>query len=578
MKSIRDYPLTIIHEIPPVLSSKDKCAIDTELFQMDKDRLHRPILPNGEPNGFFACATFCWDGETVYFVTNENDVQEAMDNVKDAVWIFANLKFDIVHLRRHANIPVREDKMWDVISMERILWSGYYSNFSLADLTRRRLRAHLPKEDRKTFATATGLSPERERYAAYDPIATWHVYQDQRKDVLKRREAITTWAEEDLPALNTVMSMKGFKMNGDSWNIIADEAEAKRKIILEKWEGILLTSSQQVGAELVRQGYTKLPKTPTGRPKTDIDTLSAIKDPNEFVSDLITFSATKSQVGTYGRAFSDTIEPDGRVYADFKPLGAKTGRFSCSGPNMQNIPNKYTDPRYRECLIAEDGNILIIADYSSQEPRIGAYITQDRELLRIFDEDLDIYIESARLMMGWEITKEDPRRNNPIKPTVLGAFFGLTEHGLEKGKDKIPKEEGRKLLDAFFFAFSGVANWISGQRKRKDFVETITGRKFWLNPYNWQSKNNAINSPVQGSAADMMKRAGWRFVKAWGNTLHSPIVNFVHDEIVLEVPLEEKDRAIRLLAHSMVSVAEEMHPGVRAKADVGVGKTWNAKA
>ena len=584
MKSIRDLPIKIIHEIPPKLPKGSKCAIDSEWFCMDGDRLHRSVLVDGSPNGFLACISFCWDGETVYLVTDPKDVQLAMDNVSEATWILANLKFDLHHIRRHAHVPVRINKIWDVITLDRIMWSGLYSSFTLADITRRRLHMHLPKEDRKAFGKSTKLTPELEQYSAYDPVATFLVYQHQIRDVLKNDpNALKLWAEVDLPALNTVMSMKGFMIDKETWESLADEATERHKIVPAKYPELLSTtgkkglSNVKVGKELLKRGYTDIPRTKTGKPSTAIKTLENIQNPCDFVKDLMMYSSTKSLASTYGRSFSDNAEPDSRIYADFNPLRAATGRFGCSKPNLQNIPNKGTDPRYRECFIAGEGNILVVGDWSSQEPRGGAYLAQDEAMIEIFNNDKDIYIESARLMFGWELTKEDPRRSNPIKPVVLGAFYGLSKHGLYNN-NQIPKDEGEKLLNAFFSVFHKVADWIEKMRDGREYVETIMGRKYWLNPYDYKSRNNAANSPVQGSASDAMKMAGWEFVKQWGNLEHSPIVNFVHDEMIIEVAEKDKDRAMTLLDECMVSVAEKMHPGVRAKADIGWGHTWSAKA
>lgn len=561
-------------ELPPVLSSNDRVAIDTEFFQMDKDRLHRPVKLDGSPNGKFACATFCFDGQTVYMVTDEKDIQQALDNVSEAKWIFANMKFDIVHLRRYAKIPVRTKGIWDVINVEQILYSGYYKTFALDDLFRRHCGAYLPKEDRKLFSKGTELTEEHIQYAIGDPVATWLVQQSQEKKMVA--SDFKLWTGVDLRGTSAIMSMSGFMVDDVEYQKLADEAISKRNILQEKYPDINLNSgTHQVAPELKKMGY-KLPKTPTGNFKSDRKTLEAIEEPNEFVQDLLAYSDLKSFATTYGQGILDTIEPDGRIYADFQNNGAGTGRMSCRKPNLQNIPNKYTDKRYRDCFIAADGNILIIGDYSSQEPRIYAYLTQDPLLIKIFQEDKDVYIESARYMYGWELTKDDPRRSKPMKPTVLGACYGLTGFGMER-EYGIPAEDGQKHIDDFFSVFTKAHEWNLSQQKKDDYVETILGRKFWLNPYDWKSQNNSLNSPVQGSASDMMKQAGWRFCEKWGTLEKSPIVNFVHDEIVLEVHESAKASAIECLRESMVEVAEKMHPGVPASASIGWGYNWNAK-
>lgn len=574
MKSIRDYPIQIKFERPPALSGSDRCAIDTEWFHMDISRAHRPTLIDGSPNGFFACATFCFDGETVYFITDPKDLQQALDNVNEAVWIFANFRFDITHMRRHATIPVRTRKIWDVLTAERILYSGYYNDFTLADVTRRRLGVYVPKEERGGFEKADKLTDELIQYAAYDPIATWHSYQHQRKEVSKND--LKLWAEVDLPGTNTIMSMSGFMVDRPAYQVLVDEALGKREALQNKYPEINLNSTtHQVAPILVKRGY-KLPKTPGGNYSASIKVLEKIEEPDEFVQDLIAYSGLKSLATTYGQSIIDKIELDGRIYADFQNNGAGTGRWSCREPNLQNIPNKYTDPRYRDCFVAAPGNVLIIGDWSSQEPRIYAYLTQDGKLVEIFNNDLDVYIEAARLMYGWELTKKDPRRNKPMKPTVLGACYGLTGYGMEE-QYGIPIEEGQAHIDAFFSVFTQARDWNEAQRKRTDYVETVLGRKFWLNPYDWKSKNNSLNSPVQGSASDAMKMAAWCFCEEWRATEKSPIVNVVHDEIILEVAETAKESAIECLRMCMEDVAQKIHPGIKGKADIGWGYNWNSK-
>jgi DNA polymerase-1 len=578
MKTILDYPIKIIQSLPPKATKKDRCAIDTEFFDMDIQRGHRPVKLDGSPNGVFACATFCLDGKTVYVVTDENEVQEALDNVKDSVWIFANAKFDITHLRRYATVPVRTTKLWDVIAIEQIMYSGYYSDFGLKHLARRRLNTYLPKDAREQFEDAKELNEETLQYAAYDPLATWHVYQSQRKEIFKNdKNTLKLWKDIDIPAIWAVMSMSGFKLDVEKWTELAEEAVAKREALqTEKYPLINLNSSPQVSKELRKQGY-KLPKTEKGNYQANIDVLTNLKEPNEFINDLIAYSGTKTLATTYGMNFIKRgVEIDGKVYANFKPLGAATGRFSSSAPNLQNIPNEKKDPRYRECFIAAEDNILIIGDWSSQEPRIYAYLTQDEKLIDIFNNDLDIYIESARLMYGWELTKKDPRRKSPMKPTVLGACYGLTEYGMEE-KYGIPKKEGRQHLSTFFETFTQAADWNNAQREKTDYVETIAGRKFWLNIHSSKSRNNSLNSPVQGSASDAMKQAAWCFCEKWGAREQSPIENLVHDEIVLEVHESAKDSAIQCLRECMIEVGEATHPGIKADCNIGWGKTWGAK-
>jgi len=219
------------------------------------------------------------------------------------------------------------------------------------------------------------------------------------------------------------------------------------------------------------------------------------------------------------------------------------------------------------------------ADWSAQEPRIAAYLSNDEKLIEIFRARKDVYIESARFMFGWEMDKKDPRRSGRMKPTVLGASYGLTEYGMEK-KYGVPRDEGKMYLDTFFETFEGMAEYKRVQTRKKDFVTTIYGRKFWLNVYQKGYENNALNSPVQGSAGDAMKIAGAEFnhrIKDAGYEGLVYIINFIHDEILIECQDDETilKWTVSTLQDVMINVAETMHDGIPADVEIKCGHSWH---
>ena len=319
-----------------------------------------------------------------------------------------------------------------------------------------------------------------------------------------------------------------------------------------------LDSPKQVSARILADGY-ELPKTKKGNPTSSKKVLKRIKEPNEFITDKLAHSDVKTLVNTFGRSFLDDVEVDGRVWSSFNINRASTGRYSSSNPNLENIPKS---KEYRACFIAGIGNVIIVLDYSSQEPRILAHFSQDPLLLEIFRAKKDIYIESAKLMFNWSLTKKDSRRNDIMKPTVLGASYGLTGYGMEINYG-IPKEEGQEYLDLFFSVFEGADTWIKNQKKKKEYVKTVYGRKFHLNPYlsAGKSDRNSINSQIQGSASDMIKIAMYRTPDYydWSKKL---IVNTIHDEVVLEVPEKEGKEVFKNAKRIMIEVGEETHPGI----------------
>lgn len=298
---------------------------------------------------------------------------------------------------------------------------------------------------------------------------------------------------------------------------------------------------------------------------------------DEFAQDVLAFRKYAKAASTYGEGFLESVEETGRMYSDFKINGAATGRFSSARPNLENIPK---DGRYRRLFVAAPGHVYVDADWSSQEPRDAAYLSQDKKLIEIFTSGKDIYIEVARLVFHKKITKKDPFRNERMKPTVLGACYGLTEHGMEE-QYGIPQDEGKELLDTFFDYFTGLRDWIREQQSGKEYVTTILGRKYWLNPYQSKSDRNAINSPVQGSAGDALKVAAYRFMKRIQEEFdlgwqYVRIVNLIHDEILVECDEPIKDDVARILKEIMIGTAEEMHPGIPADVEIGFGGDWDA--
>lgn len=599
MNQINPKDIRLINNLPPRAEKGDKVSVDSEFFFQDKQRLHRP-------HGKFAFLGCSFDGQSVYFITDEKKIQEFFNRIDAGVLIFHHAKYDYTQLRHFADIPDRK-LLWDTMLIEQIMYSGYYNDFSLQDLARRYLDVYMSKDVRKSFSEEqaknlnelgfdTELSQEQLEYAGIDVAATWRIYQAQRAII--DENDLQVWKEIELPFLWTLLDMKGMKMDVPAWIALYEKNhgdaltiqkkymenpeilggmsldESKKK---KKFKGINLGSNDQVGKEITRQGY-RLPKTKTGKDSTIEDNISPFADECEFVRDVLEYRGKIKAAGTYGKGWIDNglIEEDGKVYSSFKQIGAATGRLSSSDPNVENIPVRET-PEFRKCFIASDGCVLVDADWSAQEPRIFAYQSQDEKLIQIFKDKKDVYIESARLMFGWKLDKKDPRRKERMKPTVLGASYGLTEYGMEK-KYGVPKDEGKELLDTFFGTFEGAANYKKQQSVIRTYVQTIYGRKYWLNVYQKGFENNSLNSPTQGSAADAMKIAGAEFMKQIheaGYHGRVSILNYIHDEILLECEKKLLGWTEKTLKNIMLEVAENMHEGIPAEVEIFHGNSWH---
>lgn len=561
MKQIDPKEIEIIIGLPPETDDKARIALDTEWFRMNRNKMHRP-------HGMFASLACTMDAKTVYLITDSSLIPAFFERIEKGVHIWQNGKFDITQLRKYCTYPDR-DRIWDTMLIEQEMFSGYFTDFSQKALARRRLGIYLEKEERAEFSTETDMTPKMLEYAAFDVVSLWLIYQDQKSDISK--SDLDIWKNIDRGSLWTVLDMDGMMMDTEAWTVLAGEQAKAAQEMQDKYPDINLNSPKyQVLPHLksLDKKYKKL----SG---TDAKTLEKIAGECEFAADVLKFREHARAASTYGLAFLEDIEPNGRIYSDFKINGAATGRLSSAKPNLENIPK---NTLYRACFIAAPNHVLVDADWSSQEPRIAAFLSQDEKMIEIFRQGKDIYIEAARMMFGWELNKKDPRRANRMKPTVLGACYGLTEYGMQV-QYNIPRDEGRELLARFFEVFEQFAEWAEEQQSGHDYVTTILGRKYWLNPYTDKSNRNSLNSPVQGSAGDALKIAAYRLIQRYREefdlmTQYCYIVNQIHDEILTECDIDLADEVAQIKREVMIGVAEELHPGIPADVEVGIGHTW----
>jgi len=269
------------------------------------------------------------------------------------------------------------------------------------------------------------------------------------------------------------------------------------------------------------------------------------------------------------------VESDGRIYSSFYVNGTATRRLSSSNPNVENIPQK-DGPHFRKCFVAQPGYVLVDADFSAQEPRVWSYISEDDDMQKLFRDKKDLYIYFAKEGFGWDIDKKDPRRNKRMKPTVLGAIFGLTKFGLLQ-KDQIPLEEGDGLLNAFWKVFKRSKEYKDEITKTRDYVQSVYGGKYWINPYQFGHENNCLNSPVQMTAADITKISGYRFqleVEKAGYSEYIWLINYIHDELLVECREDLASWTMETLHRVMKETAEACHDGVPAEIEIADGHSW----
>jgi DNA polymerase I len=328
-------------------------------------------------------------------------------------------------------------------------------------------------------------------------------------------------------------------------------------------------------------GLTPVKKTKTG-PSTDADSLQKMAEDHPIVETLLRYREVEKLRGTYADALPPLVQADGRIHATFNQVATTTGRISSESPNLQNVPVRTSSGReLRKAFIADDGCGLLTADYSQIELRILAHLAEDPGLIEAFERGADVHTTTAAAVFHVDEAKVDEFQRRFAKVVNYGLAYGMEAYGLGQRLD-IPTEQAREILDAYFAAFPNIAAYMTEtirEAKATGYTTTLFGRRRQLPELSSDNfrirqmgERMAQNAPVQGSAADIFKLAMVdldRALTAGGYA--SRMVLTVHDELVLDVPLDERDRVTEVVRETMEQVTELRVPLV---VDVGFGPTW----
>ncbi|KAF3997371.1 DNA polymerase I [Glaciimonas immobilis] len=401
---------------------------------------------------------------------------------------------------------------------------------------------------------------------------------------------------------------------------IYEKIEVPTAVVLQKIErngvlidaGLLKTQSNEIGKHLLeieQQAYTlagqpfnlnspkqlgeiffeklQLPiikKTPSGAPSTDEEVLQKLAEDYPLPKILLDYRSLSKLKSTYTDKLPKMINGNtGRVHTNYAQAVAVTGRLSSNDPNLQNIPIRTAEGRrIREAFIAPENSLIVSADYSQIELRIMAHISGDENMLRAFADGIDIHRATGAEIFGVLAQDVSNEQRRYAKVINFGLIYGMSAFGLA-GNLGIERAAAQMYIEKYFMRFSGVKMFMDNTRlqaKAQGYVETVFGRRLWLpeinspnGPRRQGAERAAINAPMQGTAADLIKLS-MIAVQGWLETeqLKSKMVMQVHDELVLEVPQEELALVRVKLPELMASVATLRVPLI---AEVGVGKNWD---
>ncbi|MFJ7568148.1 DNA polymerase I [Herminiimonas sp. NPDC097707] len=346
-----------------------------------------------------------------------------------------------------------------------------------------------------------------------------------------------------------------------------------------------LSSPKQIGEIFFEK--MKLPvvkKTPSGSPSTDEEVLQKLAEDYPLPKLLLEYRGLSKLKSTYTDKLPKMIDPTtGRVHTNYAQAVAVTGRLSSNDPNLQNIPIRNAEGRrIREAFIAPPGSVIVSADYSQIELRIMAHISEDENMLRAFAEGEDIHRATAAEIFGVARGDVSSEQRRYAKVINFGLIYGMSAFGLA-GNLGIERSAAQSYIEKYFYRFSGVKRYMDDTRleaKARGYVQTVFGRRLWLpeinspnGPRRQGAERAAINAPMQGTAADLIKLA-MIAVQDWLETekLQTKMIMQVHDELVLEVPETELALVRGKLPELMRNVAQLKVPLI---AEVGVGKNWD---
>jgi DNA polymerase-1 len=337
-------------------------------------------------------------------------------------------------------------------------------------------------------------------------------------------------------------------------------------------------------------GIKPTKKTPSGAPSTDEDVLQELALDHPLPKVLLEYRGLAKLKSTYTDKLPKMINAaTGRVHTSYNQAVAITGRLASSDPNLQNIPVRSTEGRrIREAFIAPQGSHIVSADYSQIELRIMAHLSQDQGMLAAFANNEDIHRHTAAEVFGVERDAVDSEQRRYAKVINFGLIYGMSAFGLAQNLN-IERSAAASYIERYFARYPGVKAYMENTRaeaKQKGYVETYFGRRLWvpeINSANVQRRNGAeraaINAPMQGTAADLIKlamiaTANWLATeKLNGESLKSKLIMQVHDELVLEVPESELELVKNKLPELMQNVAKLSVPLL---AEVGVGSSWES--
>ena len=429
-------------------------------------------------------------------------------------------------------------------------------------------------------------------YASEDADITYRLHEELKSRLAKEPVLNTLLEEVEIPLITVLSDMEQAGTLVNERVLKAQSKNFSERITKLETEAYELAGQefnlgspkqlQEIFFEKLK--YPVLQKTPGGQPSTAENVLQQLSEDYELPKIILEHRTLSKLKSTYTDKLPSQISPStGRIHTSFNQTGTSTGRLSSSDPNLQNIPIRTEDGRrIRQAFEAPNGYQLISADYSQIELRVIAHLSKDEGLLKAFKEGQDIHSSTASEVFGVDLQEVEPDQRRSAKAINFGLIYGISAFGLSKQLG-INRNLAAEYMDIYFSRYPGVRKYMNKTKteaKKTGYVETLYGRRLYLpeistgNAIRRQAAERvAINAPVQGTAADIMKKAMLSVNDSLKKQkIDAKLILQVHDELVVESHEKDTEKVTKILTDSMSKAAQLSVP---LEVEIGIGKNWD---
>ena len=547
---------------------------------------------------------FSWQAGTGYYVPISEDEAQRNETLKDLAPFFANetiekvgqnLKYDIKVMHQHG-IAVK-GPLFDTMLAHYIINPDMRHNMDILAETYLNYRPKpisdlIGKKGNNQGSMRDVPLDQQTEYAAEDADITWQLKEHFEQELGKNEQReLLNKVELPLVRVLAAMELAGISLDVPYLNNMATQLEHEaqqlaQRIFDQAGETFNLASPKQLGPILFDKLklVDKPKKTKTGQYSTAEEVLSTLAKNHPIVADILEWRSVQKLNNTYVSALPQDVNThSNRVHTVYNQAVAATGRLSSNHPNLQNIPIR--TPRgqqVRKAFVAKDNqHVLMAADYSQIELRIIASLSEDPSMVAAFNNNEDIHAATAAKVFGVPLEEVSREQRSQAKTVNFGIIYGVSAFGLSN-QTTLSRSEAKALIDTYYENYPKLKSYMSEQvdfAREQGYVATVLGRRRYLKDINSRNaivrgaaERNAVNAPIQGSAADIIKIAMLRiYDKMREQQFKAQMLLQVHDELVFECPKSELDALTKLVKTEMEN-AYKLH--VPLTVDVGVGHNW----